>query len=81
MKKCDDRVKRCTDLSEFVESGNKKDSMQKQVSIWILISQVVFCCIIDGKQIDGVWHTGVVVYGREYFFGGGGIEYCEPVYC
>ncbi|KAJ1485491.1 PPPDE putative peptidase domain-containing protein, partial [Baffinella frigidus] len=24
-----------------------------------------------GKQIDGVWHTGVVVYGREYFFGGG----------
>lgn len=24
-----------------------------------------------GKQIDGVWHTGVVVFGREYFFGGG----------
>ena len=24
-----------------------------------------------GKQIGGVWHTGVVVYGREYFFGGG----------
>jgi hypothetical protein len=20
-----------------------------------------------GKQIDGIWHTGVVVYGHEYF--------------
>ena len=24
-----------------------------------------------GKQIDGVWHTGVVVFGREYYFGSG----------
>ena len=24
-----------------------------------------------GKQIDGIWHTGVVVYGKEYYFGGG----------
>jgi len=24
-----------------------------------------------GKQIDGVWHTGVVVFGKEFFFGGG----------
>ena len=24
-----------------------------------------------GKQIDGIWHTGVVVYGTEYYFGGG----------
>ncbi|KAF2361386.1 PPPDE putative peptidase domain [Trinorchestia longiramus] len=31
-----------------------------------------------GKQIDGIWHTGVVAYGREYFFGSGGIESCKP---
>ncbi|XP_050391314.1 uncharacterized protein LOC126810353 isoform X1 [Patella vulgata] len=32
-----------------------------------------------GKQIDGVWHTGIVVYGEEYYFGGtGGIECCPP---
>lgn len=24
-----------------------------------------------GKQIDGIWHTGVCVYDREYYFGGG----------
>ena len=24
-----------------------------------------------GKQIDGVWHTAVCVYGKEYFYGGG----------
>ncbi|XP_065888933.1 uncharacterized protein [Dysidea avara] len=31
-----------------------------------------------GKQIDGIWHTGVVVFGREYYFGGMGIEWCYP---
>ncbi|GAB5365736.1 hypothetical protein AAMO2058_001083500 [Amorphochlora amoebiformis] len=24
-----------------------------------------------GIQVDGIWHTGVVVYGYEYFYGGG----------
>jgi len=24
-----------------------------------------------GKQIDGIWHSSVAVYGKEYFFGGG----------
>ncbi|GAV70685.1 DUF862 domain-containing protein [Cephalotus follicularis] len=24
-----------------------------------------------GKAIEGIWHTGVVVYGDEYYFGGG----------
>jgi hypothetical protein len=31
-----------------------------------------------GRQIDGIWHTAVVVYGREWFFGGGGIYDLEP---
>jgi len=26
---------------------------------------------ILGRQIDGIWHTGVHVFGREYYFGGG----------
>ncbi|XP_027350419.1 uncharacterized protein LOC113861656 [Abrus precatorius] len=24
-----------------------------------------------GKAIEGIWHTGIVVYGDEYYFGGG----------
>lgn len=32
-----------------------------------------------GRQIDGVWHTGIVVFDEEYFYGGlSGIESCPP---
>jgi len=24
-----------------------------------------------GKTIDGIWHTGIVIYETEYYFGGG----------
>jgi len=26
---------------------------------------------LTGKQIDGIWHTSIVVYGREIFYGQG----------
>lgn len=29
-----------------------------------------------GKQLPGIWHTSIVAYGREYFFGSMGIESC-----
>lgn len=32
-----------------------------------------------GRQIDGLWHTAVVVFGREYFYGSQGITSCSPV--
>lgn len=31
-----------------------------------------------GRQLDGIWHTGVVVHGKEFFFGGAGINHCPP---
>eukprot|EP00096_Caligus_rogercresseyi_P007093 TRINITY_DN2448_c0_g1_i1.p1 TRINITY_DN2448_c0_g1~~TRINITY_DN2448_c0_g1_i1.p1 ORF type:complete len:434 (+),score=123.00 TRINITY_DN2448_c0_g1_i1:175-1476(+) len=31
-----------------------------------------------GLDIDGIWHTSIVVYGVEWFFGAGGIENVEP---
>lgn len=30
-----------------------------------------FSPMIIGKTIDGIWHTGVVAFGVEYYFGGG----------
>ncbi|XP_053607189.1 uncharacterized protein LOC128673408 isoform X2 [Plodia interpunctella] len=33
---------------------------------------------ILGRQIEGVWHTSVVVYNREFFYGGHGISSCAP---
>ncbi|XP_064647934.1 uncharacterized protein LOC135500382 [Lineus longissimus] len=33
---------------------------------------------ILGKQLEGIWHTGILVYDEEYYFGGGGIESCPP---
>ncbi|XP_072931605.1 uncharacterized protein [Epargyreus clarus] len=33
---------------------------------------------IIGRQIEGVWHTAVVVYEREFFYGGAGVTSCAP---
>ncbi|GIY49976.1 desumoylating isopeptidase 1 [Caerostris darwini] len=30
------------------------------------------------KPLPGIWHTGLVAYGREYYFGSTGIESCRP---
>jgi hypothetical protein len=32
-----------------------------------------------GKEFEGIWHTGIVVYGREYFFGGGYNSFCRSL--
>ena len=29
-------------------------------------------------DLDGIWHTAIVVHNNEWFFGGGGIEHCSP---
>ncbi|KAF5295186.1 hypothetical protein FQR65_LT10574 [Abscondita terminalis] len=34
--------------------------------------------LLIGKRIEGIWHTSIVVYGREYFFGSQGVESCNP---
>ncbi|XP_047465832.1 desumoylating isopeptidase 1b [Mugil cephalus] len=34
--------------------------------------------VMLGKQLDGIWHTAIVVHGKEYFFVGEGIVNCAP---
>ncbi|XP_016665000.1 desumoylating isopeptidase 1-like [Acyrthosiphon pisum] len=31
------------------------------------------------KNIEGIWHTAIIVFGKEYFFGSNGISVCDPV--
>lgn len=37
-----------------------------------------FSALFLGKHIDGVWHTGIVAYGLEWYFGSDGISSCPP---
>ncbi|XP_060839127.1 uncharacterized protein LOC132920630 isoform X3 [Rhopalosiphum padi] len=30
------------------------------------------------KNIEGIWHTAIIVFGKEYFFGSNGISVCDP---
>ncbi|XP_033213223.1 uncharacterized protein LOC117170534 isoform X2 [Belonocnema kinseyi] len=34
--------------------------------------------LLIGRHLDGIWHTAVVAYGREYFFGPSGIQSVRP---
>lgn len=47
--------------------------------MFVWASVTVGVCACAGRQVEGVWHTAVVVFGREYFYGGGGIAHCAPV--
>lgn len=58
-----------------------EDSVSVQLYIYdmtrgmaALMSQMLL-----GRHIEGVWHTAVVVHGREFFYGGHGITSCMPV--
>ncbi|XP_017493006.1 PREDICTED: uncharacterized protein LOC108381110 [Rhagoletis zephyria] len=35
-----------------------------------------FSAMIIGKELPGIWHTAVIAYDREYFFGGMGVVSC-----
>ncbi|XP_047213849.1 desumoylating isopeptidase 1-like [Girardinichthys multiradiatus] len=37
-----------------------------------------FSPIMLGKQLDGIWHTAIVAYGEEFFYGENGISSCSP---
>ena len=34
--------------------------------------------ILKTLVTSGVWHTAIIVHGREWFFGASGVESCHP---
>ncbi|KAM9327031.1 desumoylating isopeptidase 1 [Gastrophryne carolinensis] len=34
--------------------------------------------VMLGKQLEGIWHTSIIVFEEEFFYGGGGITSCPP---
>ncbi|KAF7989514.1 hypothetical protein HCN44_008188 [Aphidius gifuensis] len=34
--------------------------------------------ILIGRHLDGIWHTSIVAYGREYFYGPTGVQSIRP---
>ena len=33
----------------------------------------------QGEYFEGIWHTAIVAYGKEWYFSKDGIDFCEPV--
>ncbi|XP_030320372.1 desumoylating isopeptidase 1 isoform X3 [Calypte anna] len=34
--------------------------------------------LLQRKQLDGIWHTSIIVHKDEFFYGSGGISSCAP---
>lgn len=39
----------------------------------------IFFNFFSGKEVEGLWHTAIIVYEKEYFFGSDGIKSCPVV--
>lgn len=57
------------------------ESVPVQLYVYDMTNGVasVMSQMLLGQRIDGIWHTGVVVFGKEWFFGSSGIQSCMPV--
>ncbi|KAM2172320.1 hypothetical protein ACFX1R_037290 [Malus domestica] len=54
------RWQRCEGHKVILNVYDLSQGLARQMSMAVL-----------GKAIEGIWHTGLVVYGNEYYFGGG----------
>lgn len=68
------------DFADIENSSNvqAETSFEVQLYIYDLSKGLAksLSSVFLGKQLPGIWHTSIVAYGREYFFGSMGIESC-----
>lgn len=60
-------------MSNLIHHNNDVAHYKVQIYLYDLSQGMAatFSPSLLGKKIDGIWHSGVVVYGYEYFYGGG----------
>ncbi len=49
-----------------------------QHRVFVLVDHAFFLAS-SGVRLEALWHTAVVVYGIEFFFGSAGIQTAHPV--
>ncbi|XP_015190117.1 PREDICTED: uncharacterized protein LOC107073852 isoform X2 [Polistes dominula] len=61
---------------------NTEDDLRTSVELYIYdLSKgmaAMMSNMLIGRHLEGIWHTGIVAYGREYFFGPAGIQSVRP---
>ncbi|XP_043499781.1 uncharacterized protein LOC122522620 isoform X2 [Polistes fuscatus] len=72
-----------TDRKEVCgEMDNTEDDLRTAVELYIYdLSKgmaAMMSNMLIGRHLEGIWHTGIVAYGREYFFGPAGIQSVRP---
>lgn len=68
------------DLSGGMASVLGQQLLRKFLFIYLLF--IVFNLNyfnITEKKLEGIWHSAIVVFGKEHFFGSNGISICQPV--
>ncbi|XP_026813501.1 uncharacterized protein LOC113554042 isoform X3 [Rhopalosiphum maidis] len=70
----------CTLLSEFVHTTMGEAGEEVVLYVYDLTGGMAksFGQSLLQKNIEGIWHTAIIVFGKEYFFGSNGISVCDP---
>ena len=62
-------------LSSNNDNNNNNNNKGYPIKIYVYdLSQgmaSMYSQQLIGKQVDGIWHTAIIVYEKEYFYGGG----------
>ncbi|KAE9530903.1 hypothetical protein AGLY_011365 [Aphis glycines] len=70
----------CTLLSGFVQTAMGEAGEEVVLYVYDLtggMAKTLGQTLLQ-KNIEGIWHTAIIVFGKEYFFGSNGISICDP---
>ncbi|XP_032686328.1 uncharacterized protein LOC116851224 isoform X1 [Odontomachus brunneus] len=73
-----------SDRAKVVRTAKMEDMEDMRTTVELYIYDLtkgmaaMMSRLLIGRQLDGIWHTAIVAYGREYFFGPAGIQSVRP---